>query len=129
MLINEVGTELQIPPYIIVKFFLLKIAVGRGRAIFDHNIIHYSNYTWFVIVRVRPIPMEVDDVGMLELSETFEHLSDLVLLGLVVFALRELHLVPHHLHAFLGVHGQVRAVDSGNISLLYLRDKKKNSIN
>lgn len=71
-------------------------------------------------MRVRPVPVEVDDVGMLELREAFEHLSDLVLLSLVVLPFRELHLVPHHLHAFLRVHGQVRAVDPGHIPLLHL---------
>ncbi|KAE9541606.1 hypothetical protein AGLY_003597, partial [Aphis glycines] len=85
------------------------------------------NYAWFVVVRVRPIPMEVHDVGMLELSEAFKHLPNLVFLGLVVFALRELHLVPHHLHALFSVHGQVRAVDSGNISLLHLQENKTKS--
>lgn len=79
-----------------------------------------DNYTWFVVVRVRPVPVEVNDVRMLELRETFEHLPDLVLLCLVVLAFGELHFVPHHLHAFFRVHGQVRAVDSWNISLLHL---------
>jgi len=76
-------------------------------------------------MRVRPIPMEVHDVGVLELSETFKHLPDLVFLGLVVFTLRELHLVPHHLHSLFSVHGQVRAVDSRNISLLHLREQNR----
>lgn len=85
----------------------------------------YCNYyAWFVVVRVRPVPMEVHDVGMLQLREVFEHLPDLILLGLVVLAFRELHLVPHHLHALLRVHGQVRAVDSGHISLFHLKTAK-----
>jgi len=79
-----------------------------------------NHYAWFVVVRVRPVPMEVHDVGMLQLREALEHLPDLILLGLVVLAFRELHLVPHHLHALFRVHGQVRAVDPGDISLLHL---------
>lgn len=80
-------------------------------------------------MRIRPVPVEIHDIGMLELREAFEHLPDLIFLGLVVFAFRKLHLVPHHLHALFCVHGQVRAIDSRNISLLDLHNRNKKDIN
>lgn len=92
----------------------------RNDEILDEYI--HCIYTRFVIVCVRPVPVEVDDVGMLELREALEHLSDLVLLSLVVLPFRELHLVPHHLHALFRVHGQVRAVDPGHVPLLHLME-------
>lgn len=78
-----------------------------------------------VVMRVRPVPVELDDVRVLQLRQILKHLLDLLLLRLEVPPLAELHLVPHHLHALLRVHGQVGAVDSRDISLLDLRENKK----
>ena len=64
--------------------------------------------------------MELDDVRMFQLGQVFEHLLNLLLLCLEVLPLWELHLIPHHLDAFLRVHRQVRAVNARHISLLHL---------
>lgn len=84
---------------------------------------YYVNETdpGLVVVSVGPEPVELDDVRMYELREVLEDELDLLLLRLEVLALRELHLVPHHLHALLRVHGEVRAVDSRHISLVHLQ--------
>lgn len=73
-----------------------------------------------VIVSVGPEPVELDDVWMHKLREVLEDELDLLLLRLEVLAFRELHLVPHHLHALLRVHGEVRTVDPRHISLVHL---------
>lgn len=71
---------------------------------------------------VRPIAMELYDVWMLQSREVIEYQLYLVFFSLEVFPLRELHLVPHNLDTLLGVHGEVCAVDTGDITLFHLED-------
>lgn len=78
-------------------------------------------------MRVCPVAVELDDVRVLEPRKVVEHHLYLVLLGLEVLPLGELHLVPDHLHALLRVHGEVRAVDAGHIALFHLQSRKGNS--
>lgn len=46
------------------------------------------------------------------------------LLQLVVLALRELNLIPHHLYTLLRVHGQVSTIDARHIPLIHLGEIK-----
>lgn len=80
-------------------------------------------YPGLIIVRIRPVAMELDDVRVLQPGEVVEHHLYLVLLRLEVLPLGELHLVPDHLHALLRVHGEVRAVDAGHIALFHLEQR------
>lgn len=82
--------------------------------------ISIATYPRLIVVCVGPVPVEFDDVGVLQPGEIVEHHLYLVLLGFEVLALGELHLVPDHLHTLLGVHREVRAVDAGHIALLNL---------
>lgn len=87
--------------------------------------LYYQAYSGFIVVCVRPVAMELDNVRMLELGEILKDELDLLLLRLEVLPLGELYFIPHHLDALLGVHRQVGAVDARHISLFYLHDTKK----
>lgn len=83
-----------------------------------------STYPRFVVVCVRPVSVEFDDVGMFQPGEVVEHRLYFVLLRLEVLALGELNLIPHNFDTLLGVHGEVGAIDAGDIALLHLEIKK-----
>lgn len=72
-------------------------------------------------MRVRPISVELDYVGVLQLREVLKDELNLLLLGLEVLPLGELDLVPNDLDALFGVHCEVSAVDPWHILLLDLR--------
>lgn len=82
--------------------------------------IYYLTYSRFVIVRIRPIPVEFDYIRMLEPGQVIKHHLYLVFLRLEVLPFRELNLVPYNLHAFFCVHSEVSAIDAGNITLFHL---------
>lgn len=83
-----------------------------------------ATHSGLVVVRVGPVAVELDDVGVLEAREVVEYELDLILLRLEVLALGKLYLVPHHLDALLGVHGEVRAVDTRYVTLLHLQPQQ-----
>lgn len=83
-------------------------------------------HPWFVVMRVRPVPVELHDVGVLELSEVFEYELDFFLLILEVLPFRELDFVPNYLDSLFRVHGQISAIDAGDIPLFHLEQKKNN---
>lgn len=77
---------------------------------------------------VGPVPMEFNDIGMIQLREVLKHHLDLLLLVLEVLSLGELDLVPYYLHALFHVHCQEGAVDARHVTLLNLFDKPKKKL-
>lgn len=75
-----------------------------------------------VIVSIRPISMELNDIGMVQLRQVLEHRLDFLLLVFEVFPLGKLDLVPDYLHALFRVHRQEGAVDSRHIALFHLKN-------
>ena len=73
---------------------------------------------------VDPVAVEVDDVGVVDQRQRVEHVVELVLLRLELARGGELHLVPHHLDALLGVHREEGGVDAGNVAVLNLQRKR-----
>lgn len=73
-------------------------------------------------MRICPVAVKLDYVGVLQLRQVLKHLLNFLLLRLEVLPLRELHLVPNDLDPLLCVHGQVGAVDAGHIPLLHLEN-------
>lgn len=82
----------------------------------------------FVVVRVRPVAVELDDVRVFQLCQVLKHLLDLLLLRFEVPPLAELHLVPNHFHALFRVHRQMGTVDPRDISLFDLMVDKEYKI-
>lgn len=50
------------------------------------------------------------------------------LLKLEVLPLGKLNLIPHDFHALLGVHGQVGAVDPGDVALVHLHGRDRHTV-
>lgn len=76
-----------------------------------------------IIVGIRPISMELNDIGMVQLRQVLEHRLDFLLLVFEVFPLGKLDLVPDYLHALFRIHRQEGAVDSRHIALFHLKNR------
>lgn len=77
-------------------------------------------YPRLVVVGIGPVPMEFDNVWVLELREILKNELNFFLLVLKVFTFGKLNLVPNDFDSFFCIHGQVGAVDSRHISLFHL---------
>lgn len=85
----------------------------------------YQTHPRFVVVCVRPVSMKLNYVWMFKLGEIFKDELYVLLLGFEVFPFGKLHLVPHHLHTFLGVHREVGAVYSRYVPLFHLKRARR----
>lgn len=79
------------------------------------------SYPGLIIVCVRPISVELDDVGVLQPCEVIKHHLYFVFLCLKVLALRELYFVPYDLDTLFRVHSEIRTVNAWDITLFHLR--------
>lgn len=75
-------------------------------------------------MRIGPIPVKLDNIGVLQPRQVIKDHLNLVLLCLEVLSLGELNLVPDDLYALLCVHGKVCHVDAGDVTLLDLEQRE-----
>lgn len=97
-----------------------------------HALIEEKNQLWekfthsrLVVVCIGPIPMEFDNIWMLELCEIFKNELYFFLLVLKIFTFRKLDFVPNDFDSLFCIHSQIGAVDSRHISLFHLKQKEK----
>ena len=60
---------------------------------------------------IRPVLVELDNVGMIDQSQDFKDAPQFILLSLELLGLRESGLIPHDLHPLLSVHSKVSTVN------------------
>lgn len=128
MQVAERRQDLRAPPPPGLQRQPLHVALGALEELLQGagaHVLRDEDDARLVVVRVRPVAVELDNVRVLQLRQVLKHLLDLLLLRLEVSPLAELHLVPHHLHALLCVHGQMGTVDSRHIALLHLGVSKR----